>query len=578
MTDALKSEIEDDEVREALSRILASEELRSSLQIQSVLRFIVEQELSGRGEQIKAYSIAVDVLGRSTAFDPQNDSTVRVIAGRLRRALSAYYDVEGHEDPIRIDVPKGGYRPLFRRQAGSETSPTDGSPGEKATARKTRSWRLWGPLAAGALLFTAVIFFASLSNKQPLTTAASPRPPVIGVTLFPNLSSDEKLNKFALGLRFDLVSELATFSWLSVFAEKGVKNVDTRLGNSRRYPPDGPDVDYTLSGAVYADEDRVIVSYRLSESETKIVRWAKTYKRNLSASSIYGIQRDAAIGISVEIGRPEGVVAKLEAMRSRSSPESLDAYLCVLDIHDYWRSFSAEEHLDLRRCLEQAVEDEPTYAKAYAALSFIYLDERRYEFNRREGYDPLERSMAMAEEAVKLDPFSIMAKRALYTANLAAGNLDTFMRVGRQAIEQSPHDPLLLADFGNKLATGAGDWDEGINYLHRALGLNPDPAPWYFLTPAFRAILTSDYDRALRWTERMNTPNWFPYHMVRAIAFSELKDIPATRDALQQLRKFAIDDIDDGRDRLLELQFEPDLRLSLIDGLEGAFQLGDLVN
>ena len=577
MTDALKSGIEDDEIREALSRILTSEELRSSQQIQSVLQFIVEQELSGRGEQIKAYTIAVDVLGRSTTFDPQNDSTVRVIAGRLRRALSAYYDVEGREDAIRIDVPKGSYRPSFRRQPVSGTPPIDALPDRTAAHRKTRNWRLGGVLAVGALLLTAVIFLASPSNRQPPSTTPLPRPPVIGVTLFPNLSDDKSLDRLAFGLRFDLISKLATFSWLSVFAEKGVKNVDQRVGNPR-YPPDGPAVDYVLSGAIYADDDRVIISYRLSETETQIVRWAKTYRRDMTASSLYGIQGDAAVDISVEIGRPEGVVAKLEAMRSRNSPEDLDAYLCVLGIHDYWRSFSAEEHLELRQCLEQAVDREPAYAEAYAALSSIYLDERRYEFNRREGYDPLERSMAMAEKAVKLDPFSIMAKRALFGAYLAAGNLDAFKRIGRQAIEQSPYDPLLLADFGNKLAAGAGDWEEGISYLHRALGLNPDPAPWYFLTPAFRAILMDDYDRALRWTERMNTPDWFPYHLIRAIGFSKLRDIPATRDALQKLENFAIDDVDDSRERLIELQLASDLRLSLIAGLEGAYQLGELVN
>ncbi|MGI9508522.1 MAG: hypothetical protein ACR2QJ_04135, partial [Geminicoccaceae bacterium] len=133
--DASGNGIEHGEAVDALRRILSSEELRSSPQLQSMLSFVVEQELAGLGAQIKAYTIAVDVLGRPQTFDPQTDSTVRVIAGRLRRSLNAYYEAEGHDDPIRIDVPKGGYRPLFQRQTRSEPLPIDEIEGEEARPR-----------------------------------------------------------------------------------------------------------------------------------------------------------------------------------------------------------------------------------------------------------------------------------------------------------------------------------------------------------------------------------------------------------------------------------------------------------
>ena len=77
------------------------------------LSYVVEETLAGRGDRIKAYSIAVEVFGRDVSFDPQTDPIVRIEAGHLRRALERYYLTAGQADPILITIPKGGYVPTF---------------------------------------------------------------------------------------------------------------------------------------------------------------------------------------------------------------------------------------------------------------------------------------------------------------------------------------------------------------------------------------------------------------------------------------------------------------------------------
>jgi hypothetical protein len=57
----------------------------------SFLRFIVNETLEGRGDQLKGYTIGVSVLGKDQNFDPEQDSLVRIHAGRLRRLLHTYY-------------------------------------------------------------------------------------------------------------------------------------------------------------------------------------------------------------------------------------------------------------------------------------------------------------------------------------------------------------------------------------------------------------------------------------------------------------------------------------------------------
>jgi hypothetical protein len=76
---------------------------------------VVEAALAGCADRLKAYTIAVEALGRGENFDPQTDPIVRVEAVRLRRALAAYYAGPGAHDPLIIELPRGRYVPTFRR-------------------------------------------------------------------------------------------------------------------------------------------------------------------------------------------------------------------------------------------------------------------------------------------------------------------------------------------------------------------------------------------------------------------------------------------------------------------------------
>ena len=105
---------QDGAVEAQLERMLSSGVFIAAPSLSQFLRFVVEESLAGRSDQIKAYTIAVKAWGRERDFDPQSDPIVRIQAGRLRRALKDYYAAEGAQDPIRIETPKGGYVPRFQ--------------------------------------------------------------------------------------------------------------------------------------------------------------------------------------------------------------------------------------------------------------------------------------------------------------------------------------------------------------------------------------------------------------------------------------------------------------------------------
>lgn len=103
------------EAAEQLERILADRHFVAAPRGSRFLRYVVEQALAGRADEIKELVIAMDVYARAADYDPKADSTVRVEASRLRVRLQRYYTEEGARDPIRITIPKGTYVPRFER-------------------------------------------------------------------------------------------------------------------------------------------------------------------------------------------------------------------------------------------------------------------------------------------------------------------------------------------------------------------------------------------------------------------------------------------------------------------------------
>jgi len=92
-----------------VERLTKSHSLHSSESLCRLLRYLAEHSLDHPGVALKEYQIATEVLGRPPGFDPQSDSTVRVQAGRLRVKLTEYYSLEGANDPILVEIPKGSY-------------------------------------------------------------------------------------------------------------------------------------------------------------------------------------------------------------------------------------------------------------------------------------------------------------------------------------------------------------------------------------------------------------------------------------------------------------------------------------
>jgi TolB-like protein len=97
-----------------LERLAASHSFRKAEQCLRLLRHLTKCALAGRGGELKEYSVAVTVFDRPVSFDSRIDAVVRLEARRLRLKLAEYYQQEGLDDAVIIDLPKGAYVPEFR--------------------------------------------------------------------------------------------------------------------------------------------------------------------------------------------------------------------------------------------------------------------------------------------------------------------------------------------------------------------------------------------------------------------------------------------------------------------------------
>ena len=104
----------DKAVRQELTRILGSKTFSQVDRLKRFVDFIVTESVDGRGGDLKEYVIGVQVFGKEAGFDPRTDPIVRVQARRLRTRLARYYVDEGNGDEIVVELPKGGYEPVFR--------------------------------------------------------------------------------------------------------------------------------------------------------------------------------------------------------------------------------------------------------------------------------------------------------------------------------------------------------------------------------------------------------------------------------------------------------------------------------
>jgi hypothetical protein len=121
-----------EEMRQELERVLNSKHFVHAPMKQKFLRLICEFHLNGRGAELNEYLIGREVFVRDDSYNPATDPIVRVGAHGVREKLALYYQREGANNEIRIEIPVGSYEPFFIKTGQPERGKTDAEQGARA--------------------------------------------------------------------------------------------------------------------------------------------------------------------------------------------------------------------------------------------------------------------------------------------------------------------------------------------------------------------------------------------------------------------------------------------------------------
>jgi adenylate cyclase len=382
--------LQQDEVRAQLDRIIASPEFMVPERLRKFLQYVVETTLAGRVEQIKAYTIALEVFERDVTFDAHADPVVRIEAGRLRRALERYYLVVGQLDPIRIEIPKGGYIPLFTRrivpaaevtiQPVETTQPSEvtAAPGEIPAAPELsphhRRWARTVVVVPMALSLALILAFTYWNSTRAVPTAAVaavsitspgalPDQPTLAVASFAGLGGGPEAELYAAGLTEEVLTQLARFKELTVLGRETSMSITPQTDVKRVQRDYG--ARYLLEGGMRLAAGRIRVTVRLLDAGTASVLWSQAYDADLGTRGLFDIQEDIARQVATTVAQPYGIVFRMDAQRTaQQPPDDLEAYACTLRFYSYHAALSAEQHAVVRNCLRRTTAQFPGYATA----------------------------------------------------------------------------------------------------------------------------------------------------------------------------------------------------------------------
>ncbi|WP_170381944.1 tetratricopeptide repeat protein [Ruegeria atlantica] len=160
-----------DLVREALERVVSSDEFQASPRLQQFLTYVVEEAIAGRGPQIRGKAIAVEVYGRRIDGSG-GQNLVRVEARRLRRLLREFYEDQWDGEGVRIFVDPGGYKPRFSYEPAIEDRTSSAWKSEEPDEHRPSLQLLAAGL--GILAVAAVLgIWMSQKNRKVLPTTQS---------------------------------------------------------------------------------------------------------------------------------------------------------------------------------------------------------------------------------------------------------------------------------------------------------------------------------------------------------------------------------------------------------------------
>ena len=313
-------------------------------------------------------------------------------------------------------------------------------------------------------------------KKALMKRMAFPLPdrPSIAVLPFVNMSDDRSQEIFTDGLTDDLITDLSKVSGLFVIARN---STFLYKGKSVKIQQVAEDlgVRYVLEGSVRREEDQVRINAQLVDATTGQHLWADRFDGNMG--DVFSLQDKinqkivAALAVKLTAGEKASV--------SQKGTNDPAAYEEVMKGHEHYRRLTDEDYVKAAACFKRALELDPNYSQAKAALAYTYF------FGARFRMDP---AFKLSNDELRLRARQYLVEAMQEPTSIAyqvAASMDLLLRQYDEAISSA--EKALALEPNDSIAHSSMSWvlsmcgrpAEGLEYAKSGMRLDPlNPAAY----------------------------------------------------------------------------------------------------
>jgi len=362
-------------------------------------------------------------------------------------------------------------------------------------------------------------------------------PGSVAVMFFKNLSNDDEQEYFCEGFSEDLLSMLSRFNKLVVISShasfayreksKSFKEIGKELG-----------VRYIIHGSVRKLGPKMRINANLVSTENENSIWSNNF--DLSVDEIFDVQDEIAEQIvSTIVGRVEA--DHLNAIKTKR-PENMDAYDLVLKGLEYAKKGNVikENTENAVKLFEQAIEAEPSYARAHAWRACSLSNLADWEENPDP--DMFASAIESANLALELDPNEPEVHRIMGSIKLwFERDYDMGKYHFEKARELCPSDVFIICRYATMLIY-FGEFEKALGELERAMRLDPFSHDLLFGAEALCHYWLGNYDKAITSYKKVKVLKAHLFYM--ALAYLKKEDKEMADQKLKEARAMTGMDIE----------------------------------
>jgi TolB-like protein/DNA-binding winged helix-turn-helix (wHTH) protein/Tfp pilus assembly protein PilF len=409
------------------------------------------------GDFDQALSIAIAKLRSALGDSADNPRFIETLAKRGYRFIADVSVVDAAPRP-KLPEPSAGD---LRASEVELKLPGTGS----AAAPNRRLWTARWVVAALALLLSGASLAVWLFRSR---SRAPARIRSLAVLPLENLSGDAAQNYFADGMTDELITDLAQISALRVISRtsamvyKGARKPLPQIARELN-------VDAVVEGTVLRSGDQVRITAQLIEASTDKHLWSQSYEGELRDTLALQNRVASAIADQIRINLTPQEQAALKTVEI-VNPEAYESYLKG---RYFWNKRTADELRVALAYFNQAIEQDPKYARSYSGLADTYALLGDWQYAAMTPKEAFPKAKAAAIKALELDSALSEAHNSLaFILDGFDWDLDAGGREFRRAIELNPGYATAHHWYAWHLSL-LGRYDEAIAEMRKAQNLDP---------------------------------------------------------------------------------------------------------